>query len=236
MIKSTFDQNISDGASINCGDLKLVYSSGALVNDIDNVNTVGLDILNSQQPVSNSQGYNNNNSQLNANSASTSANKVCATANFLETAGFFGGSASNATATGVDLLNCVPNKNSVAAIMVGCSNNTVSSLQLLFNNYSDAGVRLSAFAGNASTPASAITTISLGNADRISFISTTTPASIKIQTIDVNNNVLTTYTCGNGTAGPQTVVVTARDFLGLTNVSANGNVSAFQITQYRANN
>ena len=234
LIKSTFDQNITDGASINCGDLKLIYSSGSAAQNIDNVNTVGLDILNSQAPVSTSQGSNNN-SQLNATGTSTSANKICASANFIETAGFFGSAGNNAT-TGVDLINCVPNKNSVAAIMVGCTNNTVSSLQLLFNNYSDAGVRLSAFAGNPSTPASNVTTISLGNADRISLVSTNTPPSIKIQTLDTNNATLTVYNCGNGTASPQTVVVSAMDFLGLTNVIANGNISAFQVTQYKANN
>lgn len=238
LIKRMVDPNISDAASINCGDLKFVYNAGDSNQNLDSTKTTGLSILNSNispYATNNNNSNNNGNTNNNSNNNTTANNKNCVTANFLETNGLFGTTSSNA-ATGTDLINCVPNKNSVSAIMIGCTNNAVASIQLMFNNYSDAGSSLSAFTGNPNTPASAITTISLGSADRIAFTSTATPASIKIQTFDANNVVLATYNCGNGTASPQNVIVSARDFLGITNVSNNGTISAFEVTQYKASN
>lgn len=229
-IKSMIDPNITDSASLSCGDLKYVYSSFGQGNDKtldyiypgENNNSAGLNILNNfignNRPVS---------------GASANATRTCTTSNFIETSGFFGTATTGATA--VDLINCLPSKPAVSAILVGCNANVLSSLQLQYNNYNDNGTTLSAFSGNPNTPASAINTISLGNASRISITTFTTPATVRIQTFDANNAQLTNYTCGTGTTAPQNVVISANDFLGLSSIAASATgVSSFEVTQYRA--
>lgn len=220
-VKNIIGNDATENNSINCGDLKFIYSSH-LKNDNDlrygypqnNKSQVGLAVLN----------------ELNITNNKAVKTRNCVTANYIETNNFFG---TNGTSTPSDLINCVPNKNPVVAIMIGCNANTVSSLQLLFNNYNNNGATLSGLAGNPDTPVSAMTTISLGGVDRISFTSTTTPLAIKIQTLDINNNVITNYQCGIGVANPQNLVVSAYNFLGLTNIFANDSVTSFEVTQYR---
>lgn len=233
-VKTMIDPNIVDTLSVNCGDLKFAYSSFGNGKDNtlpyvypgDNNNSVGLNILNSLNSGSNS-GANGANG---TNGASLSKN--CVTANFLETANFFG---TGAPATSTDLINCIPNRAPVAAISVGCNANVLSSLQLLFNNVNDNGTTLSAFAGNPTTPASAITNISLGNATRLSITTYTTPASVRIQTFGANNETLANYVCGTGTTAPQNAIIAVNDFLGFSGVSNGGALTNFDIVQYRAN-
>ena len=228
-VKNMIDPNIVDTQSVNCGDLKYVYSSFGNGNDNtlpyvypgDNNNSAGLRLLNNL-----TSGNGNN-----ANGANATLAKTCVTANFLETTNFFG---TGVPATATDLISCIPNRAPVASILIGCSANVLSSLQLAYNNLNDNGTTLSAFAGNPATPANAITNISLSNATRLSITTFTTPNSIRIQTFGANNEVLTNYVCGTGTTAPQNAIIAVNDFLGFSGVSNGGALTNFDIVQYRA--
>lgn len=230
IVKKYIDAAITNTTSISCGDLKYVYSSfgNSPTSPLEypypgrNYNSAGLNVLN------------NLNSASGASSVNGLANnrRTCVTSNFLETAAFFG---TQGAATPVDLLNCLPDKNAVSAINIGCTNNVLTSLQLVFNNQSDNGTTNSAFVGNPNTVATNIATIPLGNADRISFTALTTPASINIRTVDANGQILANYTCGTGTTSPTNVILRTRDFLGLTSITTDNSViQSFQLTQYNA--
>lgn len=221
-VKNFIDNNINPTNTISCGDLKFVYSSfgNDPTNDLDylfagrNQNSAGLAILN----------------QLNSNVAKPNITRTCVSYNYIQTGNFFG---AGAVGTPIDLLHCLPNENAIAAIQIGCNVMGVASLQLTYNNLNDNGTTASPYIGNASIPASAITTISLGAVDRISITSYSSPNSLQIQTLDINNNVLTNYQCGIGVATPQNVVVTTRDFLGFTRVITNSAViQSFEVAQY----
>ena len=224
VLKQVVGNTVNENNSYQCGDLKLVYSSygNDPTPDLNSVypgrnyNSAGLSILN----------------QLNQTTAQSAKNKVCVTLNFIETAGFFGTPGIGAP---VDLLHCLPSKAPVAAISVGCTAGLVTSLQLTFNNQNDNGTTQSPLIGNPLTPASAITTISLKAADRISFTALDLPSSLKIETLDENGGVTNSFTCGVGVAGADNVIVAVSDFLGLTDVSTNGvAIESFEITQYDA--
>lgn len=221
-VKQFIDTNAVVTNSISCGDLKFVYSSfgNDPTADLDypfpgrNQNTAGLAILD----------------QLNSNTAKPAKTKHCITAKFLESVDFFG---TNSMTAPVDLLLCLPNKNAVAAIKAGCNANSLASLQLLFNNFSDDGVSESILVGNGAIASNLVTSIDLLGADRISITTTTTPLSVKIETLDKNNNILKTFTCGVGIMNPKNIVMSVADFLGITNIYTNGTIiQSFEVTQY----
>lgn len=216
---------LTDAATFSCGDLKYVYSSfgNSLAPALDyaypgnNNNTAGLNVLNS----------------LSSGGGKPTASRTCVTANYLETAGFFGAASSAAP---IDVLSCLPNKNAVASLNVGCNNNVLASIQVVFNNFGDNGTFSSSIIGNGNIPAAAVTNISLMAAEKVSFTSYQSPDSIKIATIDKDNNPVMSYTCGTGTSNPTTVVVNTSDFLGITDIFTNGvTIQMFDVTQYKAN-
>ena len=225
LIKTIFDQNVDATKSYSCGDLKLVYNSYGTGSkgQIDskypgfNYNHANIDILN----------------MLNQKTATPKDSKTCVSVNYIETNAFYGTTSSSLP---FDLVNCIPKKQPVAAIMVGCQAGATASLQMVYNNIDNNGTKMSLFVGNPSIPASSVTTIPLGAADRIIFTSHGTPNTFKIETLDENNAVLNSYQCGVCTScagSPKTVAVRAYDFLGFSSIYTNGSIiQAFQIAQY----
>ena len=245
VIKALVDANITDAGSISCADAKYMYASfdgssdRAAVEPAQQPRALGiLNNTNLSTPVSSANGASDSSRSSPDNSTISPAaeRKACTQKNFLETSGFFGTSSSTNLSAPVDLIACVYDKPSVSAILLGCTNNTVSSLQLLFNDVGDNGTSLSVLAGNPNTPASAITTISLGAADRIVFTSYASSAAIRVQTFDVRNVQLSNIVCGTGNSHPQNLILRAQDFLGLTSVTSNGTIASFEVTQYKATN
>lgn len=229
-IGALIDPLILGTATLTCGDQKYVYSSYGKSPTSPlpysypgrNQTSAGLRVLNNL----------NSGAAGSSGSAVAAPAKVCVTANFIETASFFG---TPGATTPIDLLNCLPNKNSVAAISIGCTNNVVTSLQLTYNNINDNGTTNSQLVGNPATTANNITTIPLQNADRISITAATTPDTITIQTLDATGNALVNYTCGTGTTAPTNVILTTSNFLGLTSITTDGTtIQSFQLTQYSA--
>lgn len=219
------DPAITATTSITCGDLKFVYSSYG--NDSStpldynyigrNRTSAGLNVLNN----------------LNQNNSNAANNKTCVSANFLETATFYG---TPNNVTPVDLLNCLPNKNAVSAINVGCVNGAVTSLQLVYNNISDNGTTTSSIVGNPNTGINNITSIALGNSDRITFTSFTNPTALNIKTLDKNGATLTNYSCGTSATTSVSFTLATSDFLGLTKITGDNNaITSFQLTQYNNN-
>jgi len=234
LINKYIDPAITATTSISCGDLKYVYSSFGTspTSPLDysypgrNYNSAGLRVLNNLNSAAGSSA------SLPSGNGVVNANRVCVTANFIETAGFFG---TPTIATPIDLLSCLPNENAVAAINIGCTNNTVTSIQLVYNNQADNGTTNSGIVGNPNTTAANIVTIALGNADRVSFTALTNPNTLNIRTLDENGIQLTNYTCGTGVTAPTNVILRTRDFLGLTSILTDGiAIQSFQLTQYNA--
>jgi len=222
-VRQLIDPTFVNRATLSCGDLKFVYSSFG--NDPTsnlpyafpgrNQNSAGLNVLNNLQSNNGSGG---------------AANRVCVSANFQQTTGFFG---TAIAVTPVDSVNCLPNENAVAQIRVGCIANTLTSLQLAFNNLADNGTTLGNFFGNPTTPASAITTIDLSNAARVVFTRNTTPNTLRIQTLDANGAPLVTYACGTGVAGTETQILSTSEFLGFGDVFSNAlGVAAFDLVRF----
>jgi len=170
--------------------------------------------------------------QLNSKTTQTAKNKTCVTANYLETTDFIG---TASAVTPIDLLNFVPNRNSIASIRIGCVANAMTMLQLVYNNYNDSGSTVSPIVGSATTSVNDILYVDLSAAFRIKFDGLTAgPAlTFAVTTYDANNNVLSTVQCGTGTGG-NSVVVLASDFLGLTDIFSNGSIiQSFEVTQYK---
>ena len=226
-IKNAIDSTVDESNTFQCGDLKFVYSS------FGNDPTAKLKYLH--------PGRNQNSAklallnQLNKTTAKDVKRRVCANINYVETANFYEGEFGVGPNGPDDLLNCLPDQPAVAAIHVGCFNDALTSFQLTFNNFNGPGTTTSPIVGDATTPASDITSISLVGVDRVSFTRTTNPDSLAIQTLDENNNVLDNFECGAGATDPETVIVTVDDFLGITSITHDGNlISSFEITQYNS--
>lgn len=222
------DPAITATTNLTCGDLKFVYSSygNSPTSPLDynypgrNRNSAGLNVLNNLTPASGASA-----------SVANVASRVCTTANFQETSQFFG---TAGTGTPVDLINCLPNKSAIAAINVGCVNNAVTSLQLIYNNLNDNGTTTSQIVGNPNTPAASVTSVALGNAARVTLSAFSNPNTLSISTLDANGNVLTNYTCGTGTATPFTATISVGDFLGLGAITTDNTViQSFQLVQYQ---
>ena len=222
VLKQAINASIVDTSTISCGDLKFVYSSFGNDPTADlnyvwpgrNYNSGGLHILN----------------ELNQTTAKPSNNKVCTTSHFIKTLNFFG---TPGAGTPVNRTRCLPQKNPVATISVGCSGGVVVSLQLTFHNQHNNGTTTDTLMGNPSTSVSQITHINLDLADRISFTSFTTPASLKIETLDSNNTVLKSFTCGTGVTAANNVIISANDFLGFADITTdNIIIQSFELSQY----
>lgn len=233
-VRQFIDPNFTTNVTFSCGDLKYVYSSFGTspTNPLDynfpgrNQNSAGLNVLNNLLPSSGASAA----LPVGGPNANNTPNKVCVTANFIETTNFFG---TATAATPVDLVRCLPRKNGVASISIGCVNNTVQSIQLFFNDLNNRGTTPSIFVGNPNTPATAITNIDLSPSDRIIFTRTSTPDSIRIQTVADNGANLTDYVCGLGATNTNSQTVLTNNFLGFGNIFASANgVNAFDIVSY----
>ena len=233
-IRQFIDPTFTNRVSFTCGDLKYVYSSYG--NDPTanfdylfpgrNQNSAGLNVLNNLMPSTSTSVS----TPVEGNC--TTANKVCCTANFIESSNFCKGVLN---VTPIDSISCLPSKNAVAQIRVGCVNNTLQSLQLVFNNLNDNGTTPGVYIGNPNVPACSILTIDLNAANRVVFNSSTTPNAISIQTINANGNPIAAINCGTVTAtsSPQTLLV--NNFLGFGNVLASIlGVAAFELVSYNA--
>ena len=233
-VKQFIDVNFNTRNTISCGDMKFVYSSYG--NDPTakhdylfpgrNQNSAGLAVLNNLG----SKGGDKS-SDPKMGDSMNDKQKNCSTANAVFTENFFGAKTGT---TPVPMMDCHPTKQTVASIIVGCSNNVVSSLQLSFNNVGDNGTHMSTFAGNPATPVSATTTIDLRAVNKITFTSFSTPATLMIKTLDDKNNVLTSFTCGTGMTGQKMHTILTADFLGFIDVegSATG-ISFFDLVFYQ---
>lgn len=226
-LKVVIDSTINPDNSYSCGDLKFGYSSYGN-GDPNSPNSI--------YPGRNENGIPSSIlNQLNNHISSTPTvkNKTCITANYLETTDFIGTAAPTVP---VDLLNCLPDKNAVAAIRIGCAATVVTLIQLVFNNFNNSGTTTSPIVGALVTPANSITQIDLAGVHRIEFNSFTGAATltINIKTYDSENNKMSDYTCGSVATNPRQLVVLNYDFLGITTIHHNAAlIHSFEITQYR---
>ena len=221
LIKEIIDPEVDPSNSYTCGDLKMIYTRStrapsAQMKEAHSRRSLGLSML----------------AKAGKTDEMASVTRRCVSANYIETNEFFGTTSNN---TPIDLVHCLPRKEPINAIMVGCHNNALAGLQLVYNNIDNKGTKMSLYVGDSQIPASSITTIPLGDADRISFTAYTSPNSLRIQTLDQINTVISSFTCGTGESSPKNVIVGAEDFLGFSAIHTNGDIiQSFQVATYRA--
>ena len=223
-IRYVIGPDIDDITQKTCGDLKFVYTTSRL-NGIVDVAEIYADSSKKYLGLSRLNTIGNSNKTF-------KSKKVCITANYIESNSFFG---VRAKGLPIDIFNCLPNGNAIAAISVGCISNSISSLQLFYNTMDNNGTSVSPIIGNNNISVSDITIIDLKAAHRVSFTSSKAPNTLRIRTYDENQNIKYDYQCGLGVLETQTIIVAVEDFIGLTNIFADETgVQAFEIAQYRA--
>ena len=214
----------------NCGDLKYIYSSYGRGNSSQlsylfpgrNQNRASQSILD----------------RLRTQKPQKPKRRLCVTMNYVKTVDFYG---SIPPTPPVNLINCLPDRPGIAAISINCNSITgrIRSLRMIYNRPGSTGVTFSNLIGDPTAPISDNVDIDLRGADKIQLISYFAPGvdkAIHINTLDTNNQLISTYNCGSFTGGTRSeIIAEVGDFLGFSDVQLNAAgivVERLEVTTY----